>query len=163
MDYRLYTWWRRCIVFPQQTILKNPENCLVRGLFDPSNVNKLNAYFFCITTKSGRKDAETSRGLATFAYSAAFQTSCNKINCSAKLGLIPRRTTLKFEYLWEFEPEFENVLGYELGAHMGSIHEKNPGAKNLMLLNLQSIVELLYCRESILALIVFPRPKIIIV
>ncbi len=44
-------------------------------------------------------------------------------------GLIPRRTTFKFEYLREFEPEFENVLGYELGAHMGSIHEKNQGPK----------------------------------
>ncbi len=43
--------------------------------------------------------------------------------------MIPRRTTLKFEYLREFEPEFENVLGYELGAHMGSIHEENQGPK----------------------------------
>jgi hypothetical protein len=41
------------------------------------------------------------------------------------LELIPRRTTFKFEYLREFEAEFKNVLGYELGAHMGSIHEKN--------------------------------------
>jgi hypothetical protein len=46
-------------------------------------------------------------------------------------GLIPRRTTFKFEYLRDFEPEFENVLGYELGAHMGSIHEKNQGPKIL--------------------------------
>jgi hypothetical protein len=45
-------------------------------------------------------------------------------------GLIPRRTTFKFEYLREFEPEFENVLGYELGAHMGSIHEKTRGQKS---------------------------------
>ncbi len=44
-------------------------------------------------------------------------------------GLIPRRTTLKFEYLREFEPEFEKVLGYELGAHMGSIHEINQRQK----------------------------------
>jgi hypothetical protein len=44
-------------------------------------------------------------------------------------GLIPRRTTLTFEYLREFEPEFEEVLGYELGAHMGSIHEKNQRPK----------------------------------
>jgi hypothetical protein len=44
-------------------------------------------------------------------------------------GLIPRRTTLKFEYLREFESEFENFFGYELGAHMGSIHEKNQGPK----------------------------------
>ncbi len=51
-------------------------------------------------------------------------------------GVIPRRTTLKFEFLREFEPELENVLGYELGAHMGSIHEKKPGAKNLVLLYL---------------------------
>jgi hypothetical protein len=55
-------------------------------------------------------------------------------------GLIPCRTTLKFEYLREFEPEFEpefeKVLGYELGAHMGSIHEKKPEAKNLVLLYL---------------------------
>ncbi len=34
---------------------------------------------------------------------------------------------MKFEYLREFEPEFEDVLGYELGAHMGSIHEKTMG------------------------------------
>ncbi len=51
-------------------------------------------------------------------------------------GLIPSRTTLKFEYLREFEPEFKEVLGYELGAHMGSIHEKKPEAKNLVLLYL---------------------------
>jgi hypothetical protein len=44
--------------------------------------------------------------------------------------MIPRRTTLKLEYLLEFEPEFENVLGYELGAHMGSIHEKTRGLKS---------------------------------
>ncbi len=31
----------------------------------------------------------------------------------------------KFECLREFEPEFDDVLGYESGAHMGSIHEKN--------------------------------------
>ncbi len=45
-------------------------------------------------------------------------------------GLIPGTTTLKFEYLRELEPEFENVLGYELGAHMGSIHEKTRGQKS---------------------------------
>ncbi len=56
--------------------------------------------------------------------------------CCVLRGLIPRRTTLKFEYLREFEPEFENVLGYEVGFHMGSIHEKKPGAKNLVLLYL---------------------------
>jgi hypothetical protein len=44
-------------------------------------------------------------------------------------GLIPRRTTLKFEYLRELEPEFENVIGFELRAHMGSIREKNQGPK----------------------------------
>ncbi len=36
---------------------------------------------------------------------------------------------MKFEYLREFEPEFEKVLGYELGAHMESIHEKNQRPK----------------------------------
>jgi hypothetical protein len=36
---------------------------------------------------------------------------------------------LKFEYLLEFEPEFEKVLGCELGAHMGLIHEKNQRPK----------------------------------
>jgi hypothetical protein len=44
-------------------------------------------------------------------------------------GIRPRRTTLKFEYLREFKPKFENVLGYELGAHMGWIHEKNQWPK----------------------------------
>ncbi len=56
-------------------------------------------------------------------------------------GLIPWRTTFKFEYLREFEPEFEIVLGYESGAYMGSIHEKNQRPKSratvpLMLRNL---------------------------
>jgi hypothetical protein len=41
--------------------------------------------------------------------------------------MIPRRTTLKFEYLREFEPEFEIVLEYQIGAHMGLIHEKTQG------------------------------------
>jgi hypothetical protein len=35
----------------------------------------------------------------------------------------------------ELKPEFKNVLGYELGAHFGSIHEKKPEAKNLVLLS----------------------------
>jgi hypothetical protein len=43
--------------------------------------------------------------------------------------LISRKTTLKFEYLREFEPEFKNVSGYELGTDLGSIHEKNQGPK----------------------------------
>jgi hypothetical protein len=47
-----------------------------------------------------------------------------KIFCVPR-GLIPRRTTLKFEYLREIELEFKIVLGYGLGAHMGSIHDKN--------------------------------------
>ncbi len=45
-------------------------------------------------------------------------------------GLILRRTTFKFEYLREFVLEFENVLGYESGGHMGSIHEKTRGQKS---------------------------------
>jgi hypothetical protein len=44
-------------------------------------------------------------------------------------GLVPRETTFKFEFLREFEPEFEIILGYELGAHMGPIHEKNHSPK----------------------------------
>jgi hypothetical protein len=52
-------------------------------------------------------------------------------------GLIPRRKTFKLsEYLLEFVPEFKIVLGYETGAHMGSIQEKKPEAKNLVLLYL---------------------------
>ncbi len=39
-------------------------------------------------------------------------------------GLLPRGTTFKFEYLQEFIPEIENVLGNESGVYMGSIHEK---------------------------------------
>jgi hypothetical protein len=35
---------------------------------------------------------------------------------------------LKFEYLREFEPEFENVLGYELGAENKKI--KTRGQKS---------------------------------
>ncbi len=33
--------------------------------------------------------------------------------------------TFKYEYLREFETEFENILGCESGADVGSVHEKN--------------------------------------
>jgi hypothetical protein len=55
--------------------------------------------------------------------------------------LIPHRTTFEFEYLREFEPEFENVLGYELGAHIGSIHEKNQGPKISCYCTFKAVVE----------------------
>jgi hypothetical protein len=53
----------------------------------------------------------------------------SKIFFCVPWGLIPRRTSLKFKYLREFEPEFETVLRYELGAHKGSTHEKYQGPK----------------------------------
>ncbi len=31
----------------------------------------------------------------------------------------------KYEYLCEFETEFNNILGCEFGDYMGSIHGKN--------------------------------------
>jgi hypothetical protein len=64
---------------------------------------------------------------------AAKQVSAIKCTqlCHCLRGMIPRRILF-----WEFEPEFENFLGYELGTHMESIHTK-PGAKNLMLLYLE--------------------------
>ncbi len=52
----------------------------------------------------------------------------NFILCSA--GYQTRRTTLKFEYLPEFEPKFENVLGYELGAIWGRFMKKTKGQKS---------------------------------
>ncbi len=44
--------------------------------------------------------------------------------------------TFKYEYLREFETEFKNILECESEAHMGSIHEKKPAVKNLVLLSL---------------------------
>jgi hypothetical protein len=44
-------------------------------------------------------------------------------------GISPRGTTFEVKYVREFETEFENILGYEKGAHMGSIHEKNQRPK----------------------------------
>jgi hypothetical protein len=35
------------------------------------------------------------------------------------------QSNFKSEYLGEFETEFENILGHESGAQMGSIHENN--------------------------------------
>ncbi len=46
------------------------------------------------------------------------------------LGMIPRSTTLEFEYLDEFEMEIKNILGHESGAHMGLIFEKTKGQKS---------------------------------
>jgi hypothetical protein len=43
-------------------------------------------------------------------------TTCSYINSG--------QSNLKFEYLGEFETEFENILGHESGAQVGSIHEK---------------------------------------
>jgi hypothetical protein len=44
--------------------------------------------------------------------------------------------TFKYEYLREFETEFKNILECESDPHMGSIHEKKPSVKNLVLLSL---------------------------
>ncbi len=43
--------------------------------------------------------------------------------------MIPRGTTLEFEYLGEFEMEIKIILGHELGAHMRFIHEKTKRPK----------------------------------
>jgi hypothetical protein len=43
--------------------------------------------------------------------------------------MIPRGTIFDFEYLGEFEMEIKNILGYELGAHMRLIQEKNQRPK----------------------------------
>ncbi len=37
--------------------------------------------------------------------------------------------TFEYEYLREFETEFENILECESGAHLGSIYEQNSGQK----------------------------------
>ncbi len=50
-------------------------------------------------------------------------------------GIRLRGTTFEFEYLCEFETEFENNLESDSGVHMGLIHEKTE-AKNLVLLSL---------------------------
>jgi hypothetical protein len=44
-------------------------------------------------------------------------TTCRYINSG--------QSNFKFEYLGEFETEFENILGHESGAQVGSIYEKN--------------------------------------
>jgi hypothetical protein len=44
-------------------------------------------------------------------------TTCRYINSG--------QSNFKFEYLGEFETKFENNLGHESGAQVGSIHEKN--------------------------------------
>ncbi len=49
--------------------------------------------------------------------------------------LIPGRTTFKFEYLREFEPEFKIILGYKSGPICGQFMKK-PEAENLVLLYL---------------------------
>jgi hypothetical protein len=41
----------------------------------------------------------------------------------------PGRTTFEVEYVQGIKTEFKNILGYETGAHMGSIHEKTRGWK----------------------------------
>jgi hypothetical protein len=38
--------------------------------------------------------------------------------------------TFEYEYLCEFETKFEDILGCESGAHMGSIHKKTRGKKS---------------------------------
>ncbi len=37
------------------------------------------------------------------------------------------QSDLEFEQFGKIETEFENILGYELGAQLGSIDEKNQG------------------------------------
>ncbi len=44
--------------------------------------------------------------------------------------------TFEYEYLREFETEFENILECKSGAHMRSIYVKKTVVKNLVLLSL---------------------------
>ncbi len=53
-----------------------------------------------------------------------------------KKNILQRWYTYKSEYLREYETEFENILGCESEAHMGSIIEKKPEVDNLVLLYL---------------------------
>ncbi len=57
-------------------------------------------------------------------------TSMFQISPSLKFFLLAAilysgQSYFEFEYLVEFETEFENILGYESGAQMGLIDEKN--------------------------------------
>ncbi len=62
--------------------------------------------------------------------------------------MIPRGTTLEFEYLGEFEMKMKNILGHESGAHMVLTHEKKPEAKNLVLLYLVPLT--LFCQSYVM-------------
>jgi hypothetical protein len=68
--------------------------------------------------------------------SKSFETlpvPCLKCPLGKKLlvprGIRPWRKTFGFEYLHEFETEFENNLGYESGLHIWGQFMKNPRGK----------------------------------
>jgi hypothetical protein len=61
--------------------------------------------------------------------------------------MIPRGTTFELEYLSEFEMEI-NILGYELGAYMRLIHEKNQKSRTTVPLKLENFI--FVCGQNIL-------------
>ncbi len=68
------------------------------------NQRCIRQYWFRISAVCDSTDSETALYLTARADSGIF--------------------TFEYEYLREFETEFENILGCESGAHMESIHEK---------------------------------------
>jgi hypothetical protein len=63
-------------------------------------------------------------------------TTCRYINSG--------QSNLKFEYLGEFETEFDNILGHESGAQVGSIHGKTRGQKSRATVPLMPPVRVMY-------------------
>jgi hypothetical protein len=61
-------------------------------------------------------------------------TTCRSINSGQSI--------FKFEYLGEFETEFENILGHESGGQVVSIHEKTGGQKSRATVPLRLTVRL---------------------
>jgi hypothetical protein len=54
------------------------------------------------------------------------------------------QTNFEFRYLGEFQIEFENILGCELGVQVGSFDEKKSEGENLVLLSLYTKFSLKY-------------------
>jgi hypothetical protein len=70
------------------------------------------------------------------AYNPCLKSQLAKEIFFVLLGIRTHGTTFKFNYLREFETEFENILGYESGAYIWGRFMKKHEAENLMLLYL---------------------------
>jgi hypothetical protein len=119
-----FVWFRGALICQRGLIPRKKKSC---GVSDPTelslagyqtlqnNGRVASCVHFTADTCSARSDTPLNKVLR------GYKTPRNKVLRSIK----PCRTSFRYEYFCKFETEFKNILGCQVGDHMGSIRGKN--------------------------------------